>query len=249
MERNIVSAFCGSGRTQVTTRSVFQHDYGLVLEISGVELPNTFEVHFCNEGDSQTKTIIGENKSVLVPDEFLITGKNVLAYLYLHSGEDDGETVVQITIPVRSREKPSDGEITPEEHSTISDAIAALNVAVDRTEGNVKKYPKVVDGYWHVWDAETGDFVNTNQKAQGEQGIQGIQGERGVSGFSPTVTTTAIEGGSRVDIEDEGGVHSFNVLNGAKGDKGDTGEVSQEELDTAVTLTQANVNALVGLLS
>lgn len=248
MERNVISAF-GRVSDIITTRPVYQYDYGLELQINGLKIPETFEIHFCNEGDSKTKNVIGENNSVLVPDEYLITGKNVLAYLYLHSGENDGETVTLIKIPVRSRETPSDGEITPQEHSTISDAIAALNVAVERTEGNVKKYPKVVDGFWHVWDAETGDFVSTGQKAQGEQGIQGIQGERGLTGFSPTVTTTAIEGGSRVDIEDESGTHSFNVLNGAKGDKGDTGEVSQEELDTAVTLTQANVNALIGLLS
>ena len=32
----------------------------------------------------------------------------------------------------------------------------------------VEKYPKIVDGYWHVWDAKSGEFKNEGIKAQGE---------------------------------------------------------------------------------
>lgn len=35
--------------------------------------------------------------------------------VYLHEGEDDGETVYMVTIPVKKRPQPSDDIPTPEE--------------------------------------------------------------------------------------------------------------------------------------
>lgn len=44
-------------------------------------------------------------------------------------------------------------------------------------------------------------------------------------GFSPTVSTSEIEGGHRVTITDKSGTHIVDVMNGAKGDKGDAGKI------------------------
>ena len=55
---------------------------------------------------------------------------------------------------------------------------------------------------------------------QGPAGADGAPGERGpagADGFSPTVTTTAIENGTRVTITDADGEHTFDVLNGTGG--------------------------------
>ena len=51
----------------------------------------------------------------------------------------------------------------------------------------------------------------------GAQGPQGDPGPAGADGFSPTVTTTAIENGTRVTITDADGEHTFDVLNGTGG--------------------------------
>lgn len=38
-------------------------------------------------------------------------------------------------------------------------------------------YPQIVEGYWHVWDAEAGEYVNTEVKAEGVDGQDGQDGE------------------------------------------------------------------------
>lgn len=126
-DRRIISVVARLPKT--TTDSVWQHSYGLILQISGIALPETFEAHFCNEGDKETKTQYGANGQVKIPAEYLATGKNIRCYIYMHDEASDGRTVRMITIPVEKRERPSADEPTPEEADTITQAIAALQAA------------------------------------------------------------------------------------------------------------------------
>lgn len=237
MKTNIITASFTQSRNARTV-SIYQYDYGMELQIEGIELPPTFEIHFCNEDDAETKTVIGTNNKASIPDEYLQTGKNILAYIYLHTGIDDGETVYTTRIPVRMRAEPSDGELTPEEHSAISDVIAALNNIVTETEENIRHYPKIVNGTWHVYDSQNDSWTDTGVEAQGEQGTPGAKGDKGDTGDTGPAGPQGEQG--------------IQGPKGDKGDKGDTGEVSRAELDDAVatfTLTQAQVNSLTGLLS
>ena len=72
----------------------------------------------------------------------------------------------------------------------------------------------------------------------------GKDGEPGDDGVSPTVTTEAIDNGTRVTITDAGGPHSFELKNGKDGEPGDDGvspTVSKSSIDngTKVTFTDA----------
>ena len=60
--------------------------------------------------------------------------------------------------------------------------------------------------------------------APGADGKNGADGAKGADGVSPTVATTAIEGGTHVTITDASGAHAFDVLNGADGAKGPQGD-------------------------
>jgi hypothetical protein len=120
--------------SKAVTNALWQYDYGQVLQISGIELPETFEVHLCNRGNNATITQIGQNYQVSIPDEFLTNPTWIDAYIFLHSGLDDGETVYSISIPVSARPMPTDDEPTPEEQSAITQAIAALNDAVQTVQ-------------------------------------------------------------------------------------------------------------------
>lgn len=111
------------------TAKVSQWAYGLELNFIGIDLPDGFEAHFCNEGDSVTKTSIGINNRVRVLDEYLETGKNIKCYLFLHDAETDGRTVRTITIPIVKRPKPSDLEPTPVQQDAITQAIGAMQAA------------------------------------------------------------------------------------------------------------------------
>ena len=135
MENNIVVAdFSGGGR-KTTVAALWQHDYGQILKFSGIDdLPVAYEVHFSNEKYAgNAKTQIGNEGGVTIPDEYFLTGRPIYAWLYLHAGENDGETVYQVTIPINKRSRPADTAPTPVEQSVIDQAIAALNVAVEAT--------------------------------------------------------------------------------------------------------------------
>lgn len=77
----------------------------------------------------------------------------------------------------------------------------------------------------HAFDVMNGtDGADGNDGAPGADGKNGADGAKGADGVSPTVATTAIEGGTHVTITDASGVHAFDVLNGADGAKGPHGD-------------------------
>ena len=131
----IVADFSGGGR-KTSTPALWQYDYGQLLQFSGIEdLPSTYEVHFSNEKDGgYTKTQIGDENGVTIPDEYFLTGQPIYAWLFLHNGETDGETVYQVTIPINKRSRPADYAPTAVEQSAITQAIAALNAAVEAAD-------------------------------------------------------------------------------------------------------------------
>ena len=133
-ELNILTAtFKPGARVCTPDKKGVQYDYGQVLRIAGLDLPEAFEVHFANTGDTTTITQIAQNGVVEIPDQFFTSSKQINAYIFLHDGETDGETEYKITIGVLPRPAISDEEPTPEEQSAITQAIAALQSAVAHT--------------------------------------------------------------------------------------------------------------------
>lgn len=122
------------GLRERKTAPLYQYDYGQVLRITGIDLPGAYEVHFSRTQNGEAKTQIGTEDGVLIPDEYLTASGTIYAWLYLHTGTDDGETEYVMQIPVLPRSRPVPDEPTPVEQSTITQAIAAINAAVERAE-------------------------------------------------------------------------------------------------------------------
>lgn len=123
-----------TSRTIVRTASLYQYDYGQIIKFEGVELPVAYEVHFSNSDQIGTaKAQIGNSDGVLIPDEYLLTGQPVYVWIFLHTGTEDGETEYKCIIPVNKRAQKEDTEPTPVEQDIITQAIAALNTAVEST--------------------------------------------------------------------------------------------------------------------
>ena len=80
---NIVYATFHEGKGDVVyTKKVFQHDRGLRLRISGIPLPEKYQVHFSNdERKGVAAAIWGSGSDVPIPDGFLETGEYVYAWI------------------------------------------------------------------------------------------------------------------------------------------------------------------------
>ena len=132
----IIIGTVGGGRYTVTA-PIVKEDYGLYLKIEGLELPSTYEVDFSNsEHNGTSVTMIGNADGVLIPNQFISSGKDVFAFLY-HVGADYGRTVFKFRIPNKLRPDRTEETPTPEEQSVIDQAIAALNDAVEQTAQDV----------------------------------------------------------------------------------------------------------------
>ena len=218
---NVTKAAFG-GLREVTTSPLWQYDYGQILKITGLDLPQAFEVHFSNSRKSgETITQIGTDSQVTIPDMYLTSGADIYAFIFLHDGTDDGETEYVIKIPVRERPEPSDIEPTPEQQDFITEAIAALNTAVAQCGAYVEHYPTVIDGEWYVWDEASEQFVSTGVAATGN----GIESARLNQDYTLTLVFT------------DGTSFTTPIsIRGAQGEKGDTGAVPNFSIGTVTTL-------------
>lgn len=142
---NVVRASFVFGKS-TKTRGLHQWDYGQMLKFEGLPLPASYTVHFANQLLSGTaKTQVGDSDGVDIPDEYLTTGLPVYAWVYLHTGADDGETVYSVTIPVTQRPQPTEEPPTPQQQGAIDQAIAALNAGVEQVEGIAEGIPATID--------------------------------------------------------------------------------------------------------
>lgn len=121
---------CGGSKTA----PLYQFDYGQELVFDGFDLPDTFEVQFANEFQGESTTQIATDNVVTIPDMYLTSGANIYAWIFLHTGEDDGETVYYIEIPVMERAEPTENQPTPVQQDVITQAIAALQIAQQAAE-------------------------------------------------------------------------------------------------------------------
>lgn len=132
----IIRAVVGGGR-YTKTAPIMKEDHGIYLKIEGIDLPATYEIDFSNDRESGTSvTMIGNADGVLIPQQFIKTGKDIYAFFY-HVGEDFGKTTYIFHIPNRIRPDRTDETPEPEQQGVIDQAISALNTAVAQTAQDV----------------------------------------------------------------------------------------------------------------
>lgn len=225
MENNIITAVF-NGSKFATTDYLWQYDYGQILKISGIDLPELYEVHVSGSASGSAVTVFGDANGIAIPDEYLMKSGSITMYIYLHTGESDGETEYKITIPVKSRVKPTHEEPTPVQQSEVERLIALCKEILENGGGGSGEdgvSPKVT-----ITTITGGHRINITDKdhpnGMSFDVMDGTDGNDGDDGVSPTVTVTEITNGHRVTITDKDHPDGqiFDVLNGAKGDKGDS---------------------------
>ena len=243
---NIVKASFVFGRT-ATTRSLRQWDYGQVLQFEGIDLPAAYTVHFANQPISgNAKTQVGGPDGVDIPDEYLVTGLPVYAWVYLHSGADDGETVYSVTIPVTKRPKPVEEPPTPQQQGAIDTAIAALNEGVETVQGIAEAIPATIDAA--LQEAKDSGEFDGPQGPQGETGPQGPKGDTGPQGpkgdTGPKGNTGATGPAGPTGPKGDTGATGPEGPRGAQGEQGRDAELRADRV-TSLTETPLSGGAIV----
>lgn len=251
---NITSAVFGAFRV-ATTAPLWQYDYGQILRFRGLDLPEAYEVHFSNSESGEAKTMIGGADGVSIPDEYLVSGLPIYAWVFLHTGSNDGETRYMVKIPVNKRPKPSDEEPTPEQQSAITEAIAALNAGIERAEMAADNIDKTIDsalsaakesgefdgpqgppgpkGDAFTYEDFTPEQLSVLQGPQGKEGPQGEIGPQGEQGLQGPVGPAGPQG-----------IRGDTGPMGPQGERGNTGDAGYSPIRGIDYWTETDVEAI-----
>lgn len=235
---NIITAVFGGNSRYCTTRPVFQVDRGDVLKFVGLDLPEYYEVHFSNSKNALAKRVLASGDSVVIPWEYMKHGqKEVFAWVYLTPDAETGYTPYQVTIPLNLRSDISESQPTPAQEDIVDEAISALNEGVERAENAADKaeeatehYPRIVNGYWQVWDAEAQTWVDTGVKAVGEDGAPGQPGRDGQDGAPGVTYTPTVSADGEISWTNDGGLPNPQPRNimGPQGQDGAPGQPGRD---------------------
>ena len=136
MNNVVVAVF--SGTTSTRTRRLWKIDKGMLLQLVGLNLPAAYQVHFSNNPDSgQATVVVATSDMVEIPYEYLQTGDDIYAWVYLTPENGIGYTIYMVTIPVRVRPDILIEDPSEEQQNVVDSAIAALNSAVEQTAADV----------------------------------------------------------------------------------------------------------------
>lgn len=164
--KTITATFGGS--TSTRTEPITQYDYGQLLTFPDLELPEAYEVHFsCTDTGGVSYTMIGNADGVEVPDVLIQTGSYIYAFIFLHEGEDDGETEYRITIPVRKRPEINPVEPSEVQQDAITQAIAALQSSAETAATNATAAAASATAAAESAEAAAGSATGAAESASG----------------------------------------------------------------------------------
>lgn len=236
---NIIRAvFCDT--TSTSASDLYQYDYGQILKFEGIDLPSTYEVHFCNEGEDETITVLGNADGVEIPDQFLTDGAAVRAWVFLHTGNDDGETEYAVRMPVTERPQPSDIQPTPVQHDIITQAIAALNTAVTETSASAQT---AAAGSAQTASTKATEASNSAQTAAGSATAAG-NSATAAAGSATTAQTAAQTATNKASEASSSASAASTAKTGAE-----TARTGAQTAQAAAETAQANAEAAASSVS
>lgn len=146
--KNIVTATFQPGYTTAKVLGLWQYDYGQILRIQGLELPDTIEIHFSlQEKGGESERQVGVTRDgvteVSIPNSYLENAGtsrdySIYAFLYISDGKS-GNTEYKITMHVQSRPKPKDPE-TPEDpkKDPFGETVEVVNKAMESARASAE---------------------------------------------------------------------------------------------------------------
>lgn len=135
-KHNIHITFEPGAKTAEIKEDVWQHDFGQTLQIEGLSLPPTIEVHYANKGRDTAIPQVGVTKDGIttapIPNEILSEKGAFTAYIFVTDGKS-GETCYTITGYINKRPALKEFD-TPEDQEILHAAVGAVNAAAERAE-------------------------------------------------------------------------------------------------------------------
>lgn len=102
-----IEAVFRGGCNHAYSESVHQYDKNLKLQLTGVELPESYEVHFSNNKErGYSVAFEGPDGLIPIPDAFFMSGDYVYAFIYSTDEDAENKTKYVVTIPVIPRPVP-----------------------------------------------------------------------------------------------------------------------------------------------
>lgn len=144
-----------AGATEVTAHGLYQWDYGRKLSIESAYLSGraVVEVHFAYAGLPEAIIrvcdVAGKTTTAQVPDSCLEQNTPVFAWVFCPD-ENEGVTILKVTMPVNARTRPSDGPTEPPED--YADQYTALIAAANKVVANTYSRTEI--------DAALGAYIN-----------------------------------------------------------------------------------------
>lgn len=160
--------------------------------------------------------------------------ENVSVFVWLTKGEQDFRSAEE---PLHfNKNHKVDGEITPEEKSSMEEAIEVLESEIVKVETMDIDAIKVEN----IATITITDKEGNQRVIHISDGENGTDGQDGRDGFSPTIRTIETTDGYDLEITDKNGTKTISILNGqngkdgvdgkdgAKGEKGDPGQKGEQ---------------------
>lgn len=245
---NIVRAIFGGSKT-TRTRRLWKIDKGMLLQFVDLNLPTAYQVHFANSPSSgQAKVVTATSDTVEIPYEYLQTGADVYAWVYLTPENGVGYTEYMVTIPVYARPDVTDEEPTPTQQSALDTAISALNSGVDSVQAAVAGVQDSIDAaLQEAKDSGEFDGADGYTPVKGVDYFDGEKGDTGATGETGNGIASAVLNAdyTLTLTYTDGTTWTSGSIRGERGDKGETGTdgyspvatVTQTETGATVTIT------------
>ncbi len=130
MSNEITAYF--KGRTGVA-ESVYQNDYGIVMNFDSIDLPAHFDCYFSILNQEEAIPGVGADRMVAIPNSVLANPGAVAIHIPMHTGSNDSEVEYIVYFKVIGRARPID-DGTPVQMTAIEQALALLQNPITNIE-------------------------------------------------------------------------------------------------------------------
>lgn len=122
---NIISAVFREGQSNVVyTKRSCQYNKGVKLRISGIALPERYQVHFANDESRGVSTAMWVSGSdVPIPDAYFENGEYIYVWIYFSENTSNtaGASMYRVIIPIEKR--PAIMEVSESSGDTVIGAV------------------------------------------------------------------------------------------------------------------------------